>query len=95
MKTNRDGLRIINRYDDEYWTEDVDDAEEAVNKLVTRDLTGNQFSAIVSLVVNIGIAEFKRSKLLKILNGASLLDAAATTSTRLQVDRMTLSWIDG
>lgn len=51
--------------------------EDAVSKLVTVPLTGNQFSALVSFTFNVGIGAFKSSTLLKKLNrkdyvGASL-----------------------
>lgn len=50
--------------------EDVGKAEKAVEALVTVDdaLTNNQFSALVSLVFNIGSGQFATSTILKLVN---------------------------
>lgn len=48
--------------------EDVFEAEEAVERLVTYELTSNQFSALVSFVYNIGQGNFERSSALYCLN---------------------------
>lgn len=42
--------------------------EEAVNKYVTRDLTQEQFDALVSFSYNVGIGNLRKSTMLKILN---------------------------
>lgn len=41
---------------------------EQVKKVVTKELTQNQFDAIVSFVYNIGIGAFKKSTILKLIN---------------------------
>lgn len=48
--------------------EDLQEAENAIQRLVTRNLTQNQFDALVSLVFNIGAGNFAESNLLEKLN---------------------------
>uniref|UniRef100_A0A6C0JTK5 Glycoside hydrolase n=1 Tax=viral metagenome TaxID=1070528 RepID=A0A6C0JTK5_9ZZZZ len=42
--------------------------EEKINKLITVDISQNQYDAIVIFVFNIGIGAFERSTFLKLLN---------------------------
>ncbi len=67
MKINGAGLRIINS-SEEYWAVDVDTAEQAVDELITAELNENQYSALVSLIVTIGVPAFKRSQILRCIN---------------------------
>lgn len=55
--------------------EDVEDAETAVNFVVT-PLTQNQFDALVDFVFNVGAHAFKRSTMLYHLNRGAYSDAA-------------------
>jgi lysozyme len=55
---------------------DVDDAEEAVERLVKVPLTQGQFDALVDFVFNLGAGRLAHSTLLKDLN-AGQYDAAA------------------
>lgn len=48
--------------------EDLDEAERAVDTLVKVPLGDNQFAALVSFVFNVGVAAFKASTLLRLLN---------------------------
>lgn len=48
--------------------EDVVSAERAVHRLVKVDLNDSQFSALVCFTFNVGIGNFERSTLLKLLN---------------------------
>lgn len=48
--------------------DDVAEAEDAVNRLVTVPLTQNQYDALVSFVYNLGEGQFKKSTLLRRLN---------------------------
>lgn len=57
--------------------EDIQPKVDAVNNLVTVDLNQNQFDALVSLVFNIGVGNFKTSTLLKRVNVGN--HAAAAT----------------
>lgn len=50
--------------------------EEAVNTLVTVELTQNQFDALVCFVYNVGINNLKRSTLLRLLNEGKIDEAA-------------------
>lgn len=54
---------------------DVSFAVNKVNELVTADINANQFSALVSLVFNIGGGAFCASTLLKTVNSANHLEA--------------------
>lgn len=48
--------------------EDLEEAEDAVNKLVTIQLTSGQFDALVDFVFNLGRERFRTSTLLKKVN---------------------------
>lgn len=61
---------------DAFLAEDVHWAEEAVHKLVKVPLTENQFSALVSLVFNIGLGQFAKSTMLRLLNAKEFTAAA-------------------
>lgn len=60
----------------QWLAEDVREAEKAIERLVTVDLTQDQFDAVVSLIFNIGVGNFGRSTLLAMLN-AGKFDLAA------------------
>jgi lysozyme len=51
-----------------YFNHDIFEVEAQVSSLVKVPLTDNQFSAIVSLVYNIGSGQFQTSTLLRKLN---------------------------
>ncbi len=61
---------------DIYLIDDLITAEKAVNTYVDFELNTNEFSALVSLVFNIGSGAFKRSTLLKRLNDGQIELAA-------------------
>jgi GH24 family phage-related lysozyme (muramidase) len=73
MHLNADGKLLVSmiraEFDD---CETTANAQKAVRALVKRSLTNNQYSALVSLVVSIGIDQFKKSRMLKLLNTVSL-----------------------
>lgn len=56
--------------------EDVQEAEDAVNRLVKVELSQDQFDALVSLVFNIGGGNFAKSTLLKKINARNFEGAA-------------------
>lgn len=60
----------------DWLSEDLQEAESAVNRLVTVPLTQNQFDALVSLVFNIGQGNFEGSTVLRRLNQKSYGAAA-------------------
>lgn len=65
-----EGMTITQEQADAFLQNDLVDTENAVSDVVTYPgLTDNQFSALVSLVYNIGIGNFERSTLLSLLNG--------------------------
>lgn len=57
-------------------TDDLAEAEAAVNRLVTVHLTQNQFDALSSFVFNLGAGALARSTLLKKLNACDYVGAA-------------------
>lgn len=67
-RTVRAGLSISRREAEELLQEDLRVFERAVQRLVTVPLNDNQFSALVSFAFNVGIGNFERSTLLKLLN---------------------------
>lgn len=52
----------------QWLAEDVETAEDAVNRLVTAELTQNMYDSLVSFVFNCGAGNFASSTLLKMLN---------------------------
>jgi lysozyme len=58
-------------------SEDAQEAEEAINRLVTVQLTQDQFDALVSFVFNLGAGNFAGSTLLKRINAGDFDGAAA------------------
>lgn len=51
--------------------EDVKDAEDAINDLVTVPLTQNEFDALVCFVFNIGRGALRHSTTLKVINSGN------------------------
>jgi lysozyme len=58
------------------FADDIQWAEDAVNRYVTVPLEQHQFDALVSFVFNIGETQFRRSTLLKTLNTGDYAEAA-------------------
>ena len=68
MKTNPEGRNLISSFQDEYEAiESLTAAESAVNMLVKHRMNSNQLSALVCLVMSIGIDDFKK-KYVKLVN---------------------------
>jgi len=55
---------------------DVSTAVKGVNAAVTRDITQNQFDALVIFAYNVGVTAFKNSTLLKLLNAGDIQGAS-------------------
>lgn len=72
-----EGMRIDDSQVDAYLREDLAEAEEAINRLVKRELSQHQFDALVSFVFNIGVGQFAGSTMLKLLNRGDMAGAAA------------------
>lgn len=70
------GGKITQAESDRLLQQDLHIAEAAVNDGVNAALTQNQFDALVSFVVNIGIGGFKKSTVLKRLNARDYDGAA-------------------
>ncbi len=75
-KTARAGMVITEDRAEELLRDDLSDAESAVNNFVKVPLNENEFSALASLVFNIGSGNFKRSTVLKRLNQEERVGAA-------------------
>lgn len=56
--------------------EDIFPVETAINQYVNVELNSHQADALISFVFNVGINAFKKSTLLKFLNGGDYLRAA-------------------
>src|SRR5262245_22449584 len=56
--------------------QDLREAENAVENLVSEGLSENEFAALVSLTFNIGVSNFRKSPLLKKLNQGDRAGAA-------------------
>ena len=62
------GQRITVQQAEDLLKKDVERFEKAVNKLVTVELSQNQFDALVSFTYNLGEGSLQKSTLLKVLN---------------------------
>lgn len=70
------GMHITEAAAEALLKKDLEEAETAVKDLVTAELNHNQFSALVSLVFNIGTGAFRKSTLLHHLNERQYKEAA-------------------
>src|ERR1700748_411622 len=62
------GMKCTEELAEQSLSEDVAEAEHAVNSLVKVPLTQNQFDALTDLAFNVGIGNFQSSTLLRLLN---------------------------
>ncbi len=72
----RAGMVITEEKAEQFLREDLADAEGAVSRLVKVPVNGNEFSALASLVFNIGSGNFQRSTVLRRLNAEDRVGAA-------------------
>ena len=72
-----DGLVWTQEQADDALRNDLQTAERCINRLVTVSLSSNQFSALCSLVFNIGVGNFETSGTLQTIN-AGLYDQVPT-----------------
>lgn len=63
-----EGLAWTDAQIDEALAHDVKEAEDCINKYVTKPLSQNQFDALVSFVFNIGTTRFITSTMCRVLN---------------------------
>lgn len=66
------GDKITQDQADKYLASDLGACAKALQKLITVDLTDNQFSAIVAFAYNVGIGAFDRSTMHKLLNAGGI-----------------------
>jgi lysozyme len=64
----RPGQTITRARANSLFKQDIAKFEDAVNRLVTVDISQDLFDALVSLAFNIGIGNFEKSTLLKVVN---------------------------
>jgi lysozyme len=67
-RTVRAGMRITPEQADQLLDDDLALVSRSVRQLVTVPLTDNQFAVLVSFAFNVGIGNFEKSTLLKLLN---------------------------
>lgn len=70
------GMKITTEEGDRFLEEDLKFFENAINQNVKIELTQNQFDALVAFVYNVGVANFKKSTLLKKLNSNKVMEAS-------------------
>jgi lysozyme len=64
----RQGMTCTQEQAERWLLEDVVEAESAVNRYVSVPLTQNQYDALVDMVFNVGVGNFRSSTLLRLLN---------------------------
>lgn len=74
------GLKISMQRAVDLLKSDLARFENAVNSAVSRNLTPNEFSALVDFAYNVGIGAFTSSSLLRCVNAGDTLGAAAQFS---------------
>lgn len=72
----KSGMKITTDEADMFLEQDLKSFEDSINRLVSVELTQNQFDALVAFVYNVGAGNFETSTLLKKLN-AGLFEEAA------------------
>lgn len=70
------GLAWTDQQIDDALQDDIQEAEDCINKYCKVPLTQNQFDALVSFVFNVGTTAFRRSTLLRVLNKGDYEEAA-------------------
>ena len=76
VRTAREGLTISEKDAEDLLVYDLKPAEDAIANMVFAPLLQNQFDALVSLVFNITVAQFRDSDILRNLNSGDQLAAA-------------------
>ncbi len=76
IKTAKPGMKITESQAETLLKDDLQDAERGVERLVKVPISSNEFSALVSLVFNIGEGAFAKSTTLRRLNANDRVTAA-------------------
>ena len=71
-----EGMTITELMAETLLTIDLQKFENAINTLVKKSLTQNEFDALVSFVFNVGIGAFRNSTMLRLLNQGNISEAA-------------------
>jgi lysozyme len=72
----KEGMKITSDEAEVFLEQDLKVFEDAINHNVLVEINQNQFDALVSFVYNVGIANFKKSTLLKKLNKGDYEEAS-------------------
>jgi lysozyme len=75
-KSVKEHTKITTQEADDLLEQDLKRFEDGIKKLVSVELTQNQFDALVSFVYNLGIGSLQKSTLLKKLNAGHFEEAA-------------------
>jgi len=68
--------KIIQEQADKMLIGDLTEAENCINAVCRKELTQNQFDALVSFVFNVGCGAFRASTMLKYINAGKFTQAA-------------------
>lgn len=71
------GMQITKLEAEDRLRRDVGTAEKAIARLVKTKLSQGQFDALVSFIYNVGVGNFGKSTLLRLLNSGDISGAAA------------------
>ena len=75
-KNVKEGDKITQDQADKSLIGDLTEAENCINAVCRKELTQNQFDALVSFVFNVGCGAFRASTLLKYINKGEFTQAA-------------------
>ena len=84
------GLRITAEEGAAILARDVEAVAQGVRRAVTAELTGNQFSALVSFAYNVGLGAFRASSVLKTVNAGAFADVPARLALWVKAGGKTL-----
>lgn len=70
------GMKITKAKAEDLFRHDVEEAESFLDRVIKVALNGNQYGALISLIFNIGVGNFRTSTLLKKLNRGDYQGAA-------------------
>lgn len=89
-RTAREGLKITQERAEALLREDLLEFEKGVNQAVTVPLKQHQFDALVSFAFNVGLGNFQRSTLLRLVNAEQWEHAASQFGRWIFADQKVL-----